>query len=237
MPAMGKPTGAIPSTGDYGKLLARVVKNGRVDYALVAKDRAVIDAYLAKVMQADVTKATDREKLAFYVNAYNAATMSLVLKYVRGRGKNGHDLAGVTAVKSALGKDFFGEKEVIVSGKILSLNELEKLGRDLGDPRIHFAVNCASISCPPLLDRPWKVETLDADLTAATKGYFASPQGLQIRGGKLAVSKLLDWYKGDFGGAGGVVNFLRQFAPDAAKAYLDQPVEFLDYDWGLNKQK
>ena len=222
----------IPDTKEFGALLSRIVKDGKVDYVRVATERKVLDRYLTGVAKADLAKADKRTVLAFYINAYNAAALSLVVKYVRGKGPKGADLKGVLAVK-----DFFKKKEIRVGNELISLNELEARGRELGDPRIHFAVNCASISCPVLLDRAWTPETLDKDLDAATTSYFASEHGLQIKGDRLHVTALLKWYKDDFGGEEGVRAFLLRYAPKAAKKRLDGDIAFLDYDWRLNKQR
>ena len=155
---------AVPDPKAFGGLLSRVVERGRIDYARLATEREILDRYLAGVAKADLTKADKKVQLAFYINAYNAATLSLVLKHVAGKGPQGTDLAGVLEVK-----DFFKRNEIRVASELLSLNELEARGRKLGDPRIHFAVNCASISCPVLWSRAWAPETLNEDLDTATR--------------------------------------------------------------------
>lgn len=227
--------GELPDPKALSALLGRLVQDGKVDYALAAEERGVIDQYLAGVAAADLTDATKAEKLAFYINAYNAKVLVMVLKYVRGKGEGGKDLEGVLAVEGASGVKFFDVKEIIVGGQLMSLNELEQLGRSLGDSRIHFAVNCASISCPPLLGRAWRPETLDADLDAATEAYLRSDLGLQVKDRRVYVSKIFEWYEADWGGRGGVTNFLMRYAPRAAKEHLDREVGYLDYDWRLNR--
>ncbi len=229
-PRPGK--GSIPDTKGYGALLSRVVKDGRVNYARLQKERRVLDDYLAGVASVNLTKADKRTKLAFYINAYNAATLSLVLKHVKGKSPKGADVGSVQEVKG-----FFKKKEIRVGKKLLSLDELEALGRRLGDPRIHFAVNCAAVSCPVLLGRAWTQATLDRDLDAATKSYLASVHGFQIKAGQVYVSALFSWYKADFGGEKGIRAFLLRHGPKAAKESLDKDLAFLDYDWKLNKQR
>ena len=227
--------GALPDVEPFGKVLGRVVKGSRVDYAAVVMERATIDEFLAGVAKTDLSKVDAHAKLAFYINAYNAKTLALVVEHVLGRGKGGADLAGVLEVKKAKGFDFFKEKTVIVGGDLLSLDELEGRGRKLGDPRIHFAVNCASVSCPALLNRAWKPETLDADLTTATKTYLASEHGSRIIDGLLHVTKLFEWYVQDWGSKENVRSFLQHYAPDRAKDFLDRSWGYLDYDWNLNR--
>ncbi len=222
----------VPDTTELTALLSRIVQDGKVDYAGLERERAILDRYLANVSSANLSKADNQTLLAFYINAYNAATLSLVLKYVRGKGPEGTDLESVLDVE-----DFFKKREVQVGNRLLSLDELEGLGRKLGDPRVHFAVNCASISCPVLLDHAWTAETLNQDLEAATRSYFATEHGLQIRDGRIYVSSLLDWYKDDFGGEEGLRTFLLRHAPKAAREFLDKGISFLVYDWQLNKQR
>ncbi|MFQ5507324.1 MAG: DUF547 domain-containing protein [Planctomycetota bacterium] len=222
----------LPGTGDFGALLARVVTDGRVDYARLEKDRGILDAYLSAVAKAEPQKAGKKARLAFYINAYNAATLASVLDLVKGKGKQGKDLGGVLEAKG-----FFKEKRILVAGKRRSLDGIERLGRALGDPRIHFAVNCASVSCPVLLNRAWKPETLDRDLDAATRAYLASKHGLRIEDGRVRVSPILRWYEKDFGGKRGVRSFLLRHVPKAARKSLDKGIGWLGYDWGLNAKR
>jgi hypothetical protein len=222
----------LPDANDYGKLLAKVVVKGRVDYAELAKHKSVLDAYVAGIAKANLAGASDVQKLAFYINAYNAVTLELVLDRVIGKGKDGKDKPSVMAVPG-----FFKQIAVTVAGEKLSLDEIEKRGRALGDPRIHFAVNCAAISCPPLRGHEWRPERLDRDLGMAAADFLASPHGLQVENGKVEVSRLFDWYASDFGGKESVRNFLLRYAPERAKQLLDRSPGFLDYDWSLNKNK
>jgi len=216
-------------------VLAKVTHGARVDYAEVAKHRAVLDDYLAGVDKVDLRKANDKQKLAFYINAYNVSVLTQVLDRVLGKGPKGADLPGVLAVPGKPG--FFDSKSVRVSGEHLSLNELESKGRALGDPRIHFAVNCASVSCPALLNRPWVVATLDKDLEEATRRHFATTEGLETQEGKVQTTQLLNWYAKDFGGKEGARRFLEKYAPAGARAAIQRGIDgFLTYNWALNRK-
>jgi len=231
-----KPTTApskkgIPDTTAYSELLSRIVKKGRVNYALLKKERGALDKYLDAVAAAKIEAADKTQKLGFYINAYNASTLRLVLDRVIGKGEKGRDIGGVLKVDK-----FFDRKDSVVSGERLSLNELEAKGRKLGDPRIHFAVNCASASCPVLLDRAYSPRTLEQDLDRATRDYFASPFGARLSGGKLEVSQILNWYAKDFGGKDGARNFVLHYAPKAFVEAARGDLGFLEYDWELNKQ-
>ena len=225
------PKGRIPSTRSLEPVLSKILHGARVDYDEVARHRPVLDAYLAKVAKADLGKASLHEKLAFYINAYNVSVLTQVLDRISGKAPKGRDYKGVLAVKG-----FFDNKSVRASGEFLSLNELEAKGRALGDPRIHFAVNCASISCPALLDRPWKASTLDKDLTDATRRHFATKEGLVLEDGIVKVTQLLNWYSKDFGGKEGARRFALKYAPALARQALARGIDgFLTYNWNLNK--
>ncbi len=227
-----KPEGVIPSTEPLAPVLSRIVKGARVDYQETAKHRAVLDAYLAGVAKANLTKASKKEKLAFYINAYNVSTLTQVLDRIIGKAAKGRDYKGVLAVKG-----FFDNKSVLVSGVLMSLNELEAKGRALGDPRIHFAVNCASVSCPALMNRPWRVATLEEDLEQATRKHFATKEGLVLDGGIVKVTQLQNWYAKDFGGKDGALRFARRYAPAAARSALESGIDgYLTYNWNLNKK-
>lgn len=223
---------ALPDWADYDALLREIVRGKRVDYEKARAKRVVLDQVLAAVAKTNVEKVDKVALLALYINAYNAATIKLVLDHVIVEG--GPDLAGVLEVEKAGGIKFFDSKQVIVAGELLSLNELESKGRDLGDPRIHFAVNCASVSCPPLMARVWSPESMEADLDAATKAYLSSPEGLAVRDGRVFLSKIFEWYAKDWGGSEGVKNFLHLHAPERAKEFLANELGYLEYDWNLN---
>lgn len=225
----------IPDTGEFSKLLGKIVRRGGVDYAVLKQDSKVLDQYLAGVAKVNLKKADKKAKLVFYINAYNATVLRMVLDNIIGKGSRGANIKGVLELKGKPG--FFDREDALVGGKRMSLNALEGLGRALGDPRIHFAVNCASASCPVLEDSAWTIQGLEQGLSAATRKYFLSEYGLQIIDGKLHVTQVLNWYAKDFGGAKGAVSFLRTYAPPAARSLLDDGIAgYLDYDWSLNSR-
>ncbi|MFQ5503207.1 MAG: DUF547 domain-containing protein [Planctomycetota bacterium] len=227
-----RPAGRIPDTASLSRLLERVVVAGGVDHARLSEERGSLDGYLREVGRARLEGVGELELLGFYINAYNAATLWLVLEHVVGKGPKGGDLDSVRKVKG-----FFDAKKLLVAGTLRSLDEIEAAGRALGDARIHFALCCASASCPPLLDRAWVPGTLDEDLGRAARSYLASRHGLQVRDRKVYVSAIFEWYRKDFHGKRGVANFLMQYAPSAARQFLDKDIGYLDYDWSLNRAR
>jgi len=129
--------------------------------------------------------------------------------------------------------------------KTISLNDLEKRLRDESkDPRIHFAVNCASMSCPPIRPEPYVAAKLDAQLDDSARKYLASPGAVELKneGGKtrIVTVKIFDWYADDFKVSGGPSAFIQKYGPSAASDALaggKVKLDFADYDWGLNAAK
>lgn len=212
-------------------LQRHVDDDGRVAYRdLAAKDAATLDAYLAAIGAADPSPWPRDEQLAFWLNAYNACVFRAVL-------------AGRTAESLPARFRMFMLDECAVAGRELTLYALENdVVRPMGESRIHFALVCASASCPKLMRRAWEADTLDADLDAAARGFVADPVRNVIREGARAVhlSAIFDWYEDDFGGSRDAIrSYVARFAPEAAAMFLerDKPeVRFLDYDWTLNAQ-
>lgn len=223
---------ALPEVTAYDALLRRVVRGGGVDYGTLRKERAALDAFVAALAAADPKRGTKAERLAFWINAYNAVCLQQVLDLILGKGFQGRDLEGVRAVG---GDGFFRRKAAVVAGRPMSLDEIETRARALGDPRVHFAVNCASRSCPPLRAGAWRAATLDRDLEEAARSFLRSPQGLRIEGGRLRVSPILKWYARDFGGREGVRAFLAARIPPSARPLLARGLSYLRYDWRLNR--
>lgn len=216
----------------YDKLLQKYVSNGNVRYAAWHAEQADLNALGAVVQaisQAVPGKMNRDEKLAFYLNAYNAWIIKTVL-----------DHYPVKSIKDTM--FFVFKRDIIkVAGKQTSLSKLENdiIRQQFKDPRIHFALNCASVSCPPLHDHPFKATTLDATLETLTKDFIRNnPQGLKIsdNGRKVSASKIFDWYKEDFQGeAGSILAYITKYRgkpfPENAK------LEFQEYDWSLNEAR
>ena len=175
----------------------------------------------------DVNELTsDDEKLAFYINAYNILTIQLIL-----------DNWPIKSIRD-IGGLFKGPWDYVMlenaDGK-LTLDDIEhKIIRPLGDPRIHFAVNCASLSCPDLPMTSFKSATVRQQLEEGALRFFQHKgKGAYLKGNTLHVTKLLDWYGEDFDAGGGIEVFLRQYVPGVAFKKVDADI---DYSWLLNNQ-
>lgn len=208
-----------------------------VDYAgLKASepDRAALAAYIESLEAIDPAALSRDEQFAFWVNLYNAVTVQVVIDH--------YPVASIRDISISPGlfaRGPWGKKLVRVAGRDLSLDDIEHgiLRPDFGDARVHYAVNCASWSCPDLATEPYEGATLDAMLDEAARRYINSPRGAAFRDGRLTASSIFSWYKKDFGGTeAGVLAELRKYAgPELAAALAGvSRVSSYDYDWSLN---
>jgi len=221
-------------------LLKRHVASGLVDYEGFRQDRAALDRYVVSLQDVQPSQLGSREaQLAFWINAYNANVVKGVL-----------DRYPIASVKEV--KGFFDRIRFRVAGRELTLNEIEGEGRALGDWRIHFAVVCASSSCPLLRAEAYAADRLDAQLAEQTRQFLDNPRrGLRIEGGTLWVSKIFDWYTTDFVPAK-ELGLLRRLTPEKLLSVLAPyltpemgrlirqrtlELRFTEYDWSLNAQR
>lgn len=217
--------------GIYGRLLKTHVIAGRVDYNGFKKDEAQLDTYLAALAAIDPDALAEPEQIAFYINAYNAWTIKLILSAWPDIDSI-KDLGGL--FQSPWKKSF-----VKLRGRIVTLDDIEHkiLRPRYKDPRIHFAINCASISCPPLLNAPYTGSELDRQLEAVTTNFINDPNNNHITGDTLHVSRIFKWFNEDFNGD--VYGFFKRYARGVLKKQLDSGgedlnINYLHYDWGLN---
>ncbi len=230
---------AAPLTADHSEfahILRVVVRAGGVDYAALRRDPSALDRYRAQL--AATTIPADRAaKLALYINAYNAWTLALVAQ------KLPQDPASWSSwsIKEAGGwiTSVWKLYTFELAGQRYTLNQLEhEILRPFGEPRIHFAINCASRSCPPLIAQPFVAATLDEQLEAVSVAFSTSPNHVRLVDGAVQVNPILDWFGADFsaGGGGGVVAFLAKRATPAVRERLAAGVKpgFFAYDWSLN---
>jgi hypothetical protein len=215
---------------DYDALLKKYVSDGGVRYAAWKSDSADLAA-LNRVVAAigtDNPGGLGRDdRLAFYLNAYNAWVLHLVLaKYPIRSVKDYAPFYGI-----------FTGKNIKLGGESVSLDYLEKglVAKGFQEPRVHFALNCASRSCPVLIPSAYAGATLDATLNERAKAYIVNPRGVQLSSdGKTArLSSIFKWYADAFKPAGGIVAFINRYRPQPLPA--DVKVEFQDFDWSLNE--
>lgn len=239
----------LPDHQDFSALLADVIEYPRVDYERLKNERSRLDGYLTTMAEVDfaaVEAASLDEKLAFWINAYNACMLKRVVDHypIERAGGLFSRLKNRVADRPAnsvwqIG-DVFTESVCTIAGEARSQDQIEhEIIRPLGDPRIHFAVNCAAISCPPLPPEAFVADRLNEQLEARVRAFVADPRHLQFEAGEseavLTLNKVLDWYGEDFGGTTGVRDFLVPYLPPADReAAAQAEVRFMDYDWTLN---
>ena len=205
----------------------------RVAYnRITAEDKQGLEAYIHTLEAIDVPRYNRNEQFAFWANLYNAVTVNLVI--------DAYPVTSIRKIKS--GAFSFGpwaKKRIQVGRHALSLDDVEHgiLRASWRDPRIHYALNCASVSCPNLALQAYSGQTLGHALDASARAYINHPRGAQIEQGQLTVSSIYEWYVQDFGNSDqGVIQHLQQFAEGAFAQELAsvQKISGHGYDWSLN---
>lgn len=221
----------------YDGLLRKYVKDGLVDYIRWKNnDFAIFDKYIRSLKYVELDNLTIQERKAFWINAYNALTIYAVLK----RMPENRLLTKVFSVQAIPG--FFDGIEYEVAGEKLTLNDIEnkKLRAGFGDARIHFAIVCASRSCPEIQNSAFKPHELEARLNEATEVFIrdSSRNRLDKENGILYLSQIFRWFEQDFVKASGsVINFVKKFLDESDYDYLSDhevEVKHLFYNWAVN---
>jgi hypothetical protein len=240
---------SVPDHAAFTDVLHRHLLGTLVDYASLQEERQGLDAYLATLGAADpeaVAAAGRDVRLAFWINAYNACALRLVIDHypIKKRGFPASLISGLRGVPGNSIRqipDTWSRTFCEVAGTARSLDEIEhEILRPMGEPRIHFAVNCASRSCPVLAPTAYAAETLESQLDAAVARFVADSAHFQLDRSDvptLWLNKVLDWYKDDFGGTEGVVRFFVPFVSPEEGVVLESGavrVKHFAYDWTLN---
>lgn len=204
----------------------------RVRYAaLKAEGSGTLNSYISMLTSVRVSQLNRNEQFAYWANLYNALTLKVVV-----------DAYPVSSIRSIGGLLAFGpwkKKRITVEGQQLSLDDIEHniMRANWREPRIHYAVNCASIGCPNLMTQAFTVANLGQMLNRGAMAYINHPRGAQVTGGRLQVSSIYSWFQEDFGGSdAGVISHLRQYAQGNLQTQLAQVNRIAnhDYDWSLN---
>jgi len=204
---------------------------GNVDYKGFKSEEKALNEYLTVLSKNHPDNSWKRnDRLAFWINAYNAFTVKLIVKNYP--VKSIKDLGG-SIYKVNTPWDI---KFIKIGEEVYDLNNIEHgmIRKEFSDPRIHFAVNCASVSCPKLRNEAYVGTTIDQQLEDQAKYFINNKVKNQIKSTKKAkLSKIFRWYKGDFTSSGmSIVEYINQYAD--VKLEADAKIEFLDFDWDLN---
>ncbi|MEO9532114.1 MAG: DUF547 domain-containing protein [Crocinitomicaceae bacterium] len=208
-------------------LKTHVSSSGNVDYKGFKKDIEKFDEYLIELREHPPMKDWSKsEKKAFYINTYNAYMIKFILtKYPVSSPKD---------VKFS-GKDVWHFRMVQVGPQKYDLTQIENnILRKMGDPRIHFAINCGAKSCPKLLNEAYTADKLNAQLTSVTKKFLQNKTHNQIAEKKVKISKIFEWYAEDFTkGDNTIISFINKYSAVTVRA--DAKIEYLEYNWSLNE--
>jgi hypothetical protein len=233
-PVVGKSGSTPPSHQLWNELLKTHVKpNGQVDYKGFIREKPKLERYLKLLSEnaPDRSKWTKNEQLAYWINVYNAYTVKLIVDFYP--TKSIRDLG--PRIKIPLIKDVWHYKFFKIAGVDMSLDEVEHsiLRKEFDEPRIHFAINCASVSCPPLLNEAFVASTLENQLMRVTSTFINDPTRNKISVQSAQLSSIFSWFKGDFTKKGTLIDFLNRYSK--VKISPNARISFLDYNWNLNE--
>ena len=238
----------------FTQVLEKNVNSGTVNYRELQKDRQIFDEYITQLESVggvNFASWSREQKLAYWVNAYNAFTIEVILdnypiKPSKGLKAKLYPKNSIRQIPGVWDKIKFN-----AGGMLLTLNHMEHeiLRKEFDEPRIHFAIVCASVGCPELWNHAYEANNIDQQLEAAAKRFVRDRAKVRVdlAGGALYLSKILQWFKEDFttftgetkyGKYNGVVSFCYQYFPRTVQRQLKSSkldLEWLDYDWSLNE--
>lgn len=213
-------------------------KNGlnRVDYKGFKNKQGNLKAYIKSLEAVKVTSLSRAEQFAYWANLYNAVTIDVVLEAYPVKSIKDIDIS-----PGIFSNGPWGKKLVTIEGTKISLDDIEHqiLRKVHKDPRVHYAVNCASVGCPNLQTEAFEASKLEAQLEKAAKDYVNSNRGAVVKGNRLSISKIYVWFKKDFGGNdAGVLTHLKKYAAPKLKEKITKigSINSSFYDWTLNEQ-
>ena len=245
----------------YTDLLAKYVnENGEVDYKSLRENRDALDKFndaMANIPQETYDAWDNKAKLALWINAYNACTLTAIIDHYP--IQLGSIIARVRFPQNSIRQipGIWDKLSWTVIGKNYTLLEIETdiLRKEFADePRVHMAIVCASVGCPPLRNEPFRAENLEVQLTDQSEHFLATPDKLNIDRNENIVylSSIFSWFGDDFVGKyatdkfpdhnkimRAVLNFVSQYVSEEDAAYLksqDYATDFQSYDWTLNER-
>ncbi len=216
---------SLPNHEQWNALLATYVNDkGDVNYKSFLGDIKLLEDYLNHLAENSPKKDWSKnEKLAYYINLYNAATVKLIL--------DNYPTKSIKDIKNPWGKDWVKTGE-----GLLSLGDIEhKILRKMNEPRIHFAINCASFSCPKLLNKAFMASQMEAQLQRTTHDFINDRTRNIISKDKIQLSNIFKWYKKDFTENGSLTDYIKPYTEVNIDA--DTDIDYLKYDWNLNETK
>ena len=222
-----------PSHEIWNRLLGdHVSADGMVDYTGLIQDVSELQTYLDLLSKnpPDPQTWSEDEQMAYWINAYNAFAIKLITDHYPVQSiQDLNPTIKIPGIRTVWHKKFFkiGEKRA-------SLDQIEHkiLRTQFEEPRIHFAINCASISCPPLRSEAFTPEKLHVQLDDQARQFINDTTRNKITNTSLKLSKIFRWFKGDFTKNGSLVDFLNRYSNQTIAE--NATIIWMNYDWGLN---
>ena len=209
----------------WDTLLKKYVDDaGNVDYKNFKNDFDQLNNYLDHLAKNPIANnATKEQRLAYYINLYNAGTVQLILE--------NYPLESIKDIFRPWGKD-----RVMIGEDDYSLGEIEHdMLRKMNEPRIHFAINCASFSCPKLLNEAFTATKIEEQLEETTSSFINDPTKNKITANSVELSKIFKWYKGDFTEKNSLIDYINKYSEKELSK--DSEIDYLTYDWRLNEKQ
>lgn len=222
---------------EWDRLLRKnVSQNGRVNYKGFKLDSKKLDAYLRYLSKVSIEHYPKKEQLAYWINAYNAFTVDMVIRdYPVKSIKDIRNARSLVAKLAGSNQVWIEKLRYSFDGEELSLYNIEntKLLKGLFDPRIHFVINCASYSCPRLWNRAYTAENVNREMDAMAAEFINDQSKNTIVSNSLQLSQIFEWYKDDFTQNGSLIEYLNKYSK--IKINAGAKLNFKDYDWRLNE--
>ncbi len=219
-------TSKAPSHQRWDELVSKhVSESGIVDYKAFINNKDEFEQYISILTSSHPNKQWSKnEQMAYWINAYNAFTIKLILD--NWPVKNIKNIGG--------GKSPWDIEFIKIKGHTYDLNAIEHeiLRKNFNDPRIHFAVNCASVSCPKLLNEAYTAKKLEQQLTARAKDFINHTSKNSIKKDKIIISKIFKWYEEDFTQNGTLIDYINQYSN--IQINKNAKIEYKPYNWSLN---
>lgn len=228
----------------FSDVLHKYVKNGLVDYKALTQEKT-LDQYLKQLSETNPDKLNRNERLAFWINAYNAFTLQVV--------RDNYPVKSITDLHTGgkiigylLGKTVWDKEFIRINNKKYSLNYIEhNILRKMNEPRIHFAIVCASISCPELRNEAFESNKIDAQLQEQTTKFLndKTRNHFDLKNRKAYLSEIFNWFSEDFGKTDEnilkfIANYLNEDISNDIKTNISKwKISFNDYNWNLNEIK
>jgi hypothetical protein len=209
---------------DADSFFSSYVSDGKVDYKAIMKSPELLNSLLEKAKNIEVSASDTNTYQAFWINAYNISVIKGII----------HNYP----IKSPLDKKGFFDKITYDLGKTsITLNDIENIklrGVFKKEARFHFVLVCAGLGCPPIINKAYKPSTLEAQLQEQTEIALNNPNFVKVKGNKVQISQIFEWYKGDFTQDGTEIEFINVFRKEAISEKAK--ISYYNYDWRLNEK-